>query len=142
MAFSGFLKLDGITGDATAPGYAKWLQLNSWSWGAARGAVGTPLSVQSFSFTSRVGAHSAKLLETLAGGKPVAKGTLAVTNNSATKELPAVQVKMDFTEVFLTVYDIGEDSAGPSEEQVSFSFRTVEMITGNNTATVSAGRLG
>jgi len=43
---------------------------------------------------------------------------------------------------FLTVYDIGEYSSGPSEEQVSFSFRTVEMITGSHTATVAAGRLG
>ena len=137
MAFSGFLKIEGINGEATAPGYAKWLQLNSWSWGASRGSSPGPgpLSVQSFSFTAHVGPHSAKLLALLAGGKAARTGTLAVTKEAG-KSLPAVEVKMDFTEVFLSVYDIGEDSGAAPEEQVSFNFRTVEMITGGNSTLI------
>lgn len=135
MAFSGFLKIEGINGEATAPGYAKWLQLNSWSWGAARGEAGGPLSVQSFSFTAHVGPHSAQLLALLAGGKTAGRGTLAVTKEGA-KIVPAVQVKMDFTEVFLSVYEIGEDSGAAPEEQVSFNFRTIEMITGGNSTLI------
>ena len=137
MAYSVFFKIGNIDGQSTAPGYAKWIELDSWSWGASRtlDTRGAPerLSVQSFSFTARVGSHSAGLLSLLAANQPTATGTtLAVTKN----ELPAVQLKAEFTDVALSVYDIGETSGDIPLEQVSFDFSKVTLFTGTSAPVV------
>lgn len=137
VAYSAFFKLGTINGEATAPAYSKWIQLDSWSWGASRAsnAVGVPqrLSVQSFSFTAPVGAHSAELLGLLTSNEARPQtARLAVTKN----ELPAVQLKAEFSDVLLSVYDIGETSSDVPMEQVSFDFSRVTLTTGSNSVTV------
>lgn len=137
MAYSVFLKIGNIDGQSTAPRYQKWIELDSWSWGASRAldTAGAParLSVQSFSFTARVGSHSAGLLELLASNEATPTGTtLAVTKN----ELPAVQLKAEFTDVVLSVYDIGETSGDIPVEQVSFDFSKVTFFAGTSAPVV------
>jgi len=133
MAFNAYLKLLGINGEATSPGYDKWITIDSWSWGASRPGVGGRLSTQSFSFTAHAGAHTAPLLTLLAEQKVVKTGMLTVTK-SGEKGLPAVQQKWEFTDIALEAYEIGESlllDEGP-EEQVSFEFTALTLITGSN----------
>jgi type VI protein secretion system component Hcp len=147
MAYFAFFKVGQIKGEVTAPPYASWIELDSWSWGASRAsnAVGVPekLSIQSFSFTARVGGHSAKLLELLVSAEaspPPVK--LAVTKIQTKNELPALQLAAEFTDVLLSVYDIGENSGDIPMEQVSFDFSQITLLTGKNLVVVPPPRPG
>jgi type VI protein secretion system component Hcp len=140
VAYDAYLKLGKVEGESTNSQYDKWIELDSWSWGASRvsTAVGAPapLDIQSFSFTARVGQHSAELLELLVERPFGTAGTLAVVKEGVTgaKLVPAVQFK--FTDVLLSVYDIGESSDVVPQEQVSFVFQQLTMTTGVNSVEV------
>jgi type VI secretion system secreted protein Hcp len=137
VAYSVFFKMTNVYGQSSALGYHKWIELDSWSWGASRALdiAGAParLSVQSFSFTSRVGSHSTALLELLASNEATPSGTTLVVTK---EELPAVQLSAEFSDVILSVYDIGEASGDIPLEQVSFDFSKVTLTTGTSSPVV------
>jgi type VI protein secretion system component Hcp len=83
------------------------------------------------------------LLELLASAEvspPPVK--LAVTKIQTKNELPALQMTADFTDVLLSVYDIGENSGDIPMEQVSFDFSQITLLTGKNLVVVPPPRPG
>lgn len=141
MPISGFIKLGTINGEATAPGYQKWIELDSWSWGCSRevnaeGSEGR-LAVNQFSFTSQLGPHSAAVAALLVNGDAARTGTLAVVDEGGNMKVPAVQAKCEFSEILLSTYDVGGVSDDEPREQVSFAFQKMTMTTGPNTVSVS-----
>ena len=160
MAFDAFLKIDGIVGESSDG----TIELNSFSFGvenpnsigsATGGAGAGKVSFSDFNFTSKVGAQSPKILESVLTNKALGEVLLTVTDKSAANGGSALSIK--FSDVMLSTYKLSEGPAslkiddgsikidallpavqnGAPTESVSFNFSQIEFQTQGSSGTGS-----
>ena len=145
MAFDAFLKFEGIDGESTVQGHEKWIELLSFSWGAAAAehAAGSAagggrptgrVSPQDFSFMKVTDSASPKLFLKLCQGAQFQKVSLACRKAGGTSVDAAGApqddfIKIDFFDVFLSSYNEGGNTATDQRplESVSFAFAKLDF---------------
>jgi type VI secretion system secreted protein Hcp len=130
MAVDYFLKIDGIDGEATDAKFKNAIDVLSFSWGASNahsgfgGGVGAgKVNMQDFSFTMPYSKASPALMQACATGQHIKSAVL--TARKAGKEQQEY-LKMTFTEVFVSSYQIGASSEIPMDS-ISLNFSKVEV---------------
>ena len=129
-----FLKLDGIDGESTDDKHKNEIDVESWSWGATQGGTGAyggghgagKVQMQDFNFTMKVCKASPKLMDAVATGKHIPKGTLVCRKAGGKQE---EFLKVIFTDLLVSSYQTG--GSGQSDvvpmEQISCNFAKIEM---------------
>ena len=134
MAFDGFLKLDGITGESQDKVHQGEIELSTFSWGASTGfglisVVGARPVVQDFTFTVGASAPAPQLLARLASGQHIPNAVLSLRKaGGATAKAPVDYMKIKMTDAvvsgFKTTGNTGDDV--PSIE-VALNFASIEI---------------
>lgn len=129
-----FLKIDGIDGESQDSKHKSEIDLDSFSWGATQagtaatgggGGAGRVL-MQDFHFVTHVQKSSPLLMLACSNGEHIKKATLVVRKAGKDQQ---EYLKIDFTDVLISSYQIGCSSSNelvPSE-QISFNFSKIEM---------------
>ena len=131
-----FLDLDGIQGESLDREFANKIDVLAWSWGASRQGGKAP-NFQDFSFTKYIDRSSPALLQKLATGGPIAKGTLSVRKAG---ETPLVYLRFCFTG--LRVSSISTGGSGGEDrltENVTLNYATIIQKYSLQKADGSAG---
>ena len=151
MAADMFLKLDGIDGESQDAKHKGEIEIESFSWGAARPQAATPgsggavgkVSMLDFSFTTPVSKASPKLFLACAANQNIKTALLTVRR--------AGGQPFDFLKVTMSNVRVSswkqEGGAGPDvpQDQISLNFSKLEVAytgrsaTGGPGETVSAG---
>jgi type VI secretion system secreted protein Hcp len=126
-----FLKIEGITGEATDAGHAGEINVTSWSWGlhssvsaydrAPTGAA----SLRSLEVVKLVDRSSPALLQYCDTNKVVSKATLT-TRKAAGSSGPLDYVVIDLKKVRIVKVDISSQSADLLES-LSLTFEQIEF---------------
>jgi len=134
MAFDAFLKLDGIDGESLVRDYEKWIELESFSWGAtnpppsnAGGGGGAGKAVfEDFHFVVNFSKASPELFKRCASGEHIKSGVLSVRKAG---EKPVDFYKVRMSDVLVSSYQQGGSSGGSEipVEQISLNFATVAL---------------
>lgn len=146
-----FLKLDGIDGESRDSKHKGEIEIESFSWGAsnsgsaAHGAGGGAgkVSMQDFSFVTRVSKASPKLFLACASGQHIRSGLLTVRRAGERQE---EFLKVTMTDVLVSSWQ-QQGSAGDEvpTDQVSMNFAKIKVeyteqsSTGASGETTSAG---
>ena len=156
-----FLKIQGIIGESTVAGHQGEIELDSFSIGATNtGTAGTgtgggegKVTFQDFHFNSKIGKHTPQIFASTVNGTVHSTAVLSLVSASNKGTLVS-DLKVSFTDAQFTEYKIMdiasvklEDAVSPQGglitsgpvDDASFSFRTIEVSTGNQTATATAG---
>jgi type VI secretion system secreted protein Hcp len=125
-----FLKIDGVTGEATATGHAGEINVISWSWGlqASPGYNRPPqgaASLRSLEITKAVDRSSPALLQFCDGHKVVSKATLT-TRKAGGPGGPLEYVVIDLKKVRIAKVDINSQSTDLIES-VSLTFEQIDF---------------
>lgn len=126
-----FLKLDGIDGECTHTGHEKWLELESFSWGASQPSSGgfgagqggvARVSFQDFSFNQRMNAASPKLCQAMFEGKVFNKAKLVCRRRGGKDGKPINYLEVELGEVLVSSHSFSGSGTGeiPTE---GFSLR-------------------
>lgn len=143
MAFDAFLKIQGIDGESVAPGFEKWMELISFSWGVAAansaalaegrgGSVGRTIQ-QPFSFTKVTDSSSPILFAKMTTGTHFDKAYLSCRKAGGSDSGTAQQafLKIVFSNVVVSSYQ--EGGTAPTDvrpaESISFVYSKIEMQT-------------
>lgn len=135
-----FLKIEGIEGDATAPGSEGAIQIESWSWGVSQsgsaqagggGGGAGKVSMQDFHFTMKANKASPKLFLGCATGQHIKKAVLTARKAGGTQEEYLV---LTMSDVLISSYETGGSSGeGAPTDQVSLNFAKIEYKVGPTT---------
>lgn len=134
MALDAFLIVDGFAWEPTAHG---GIAVQSWSWGLTNsGAASGPGEVvQEFTIQSDVNLHSAAVVQLLQNQQSHPAQLLVYTNNNEPFG-SAPPLKFTFAGIQITSYQVGGVAADPYQEQITFSFSSVQMQAHGNTTTI------
>ena len=135
MAGSDYLlHIDGIDGESNQDGHAKWIELQSWSWGEVNqgsasigsGGGSGKVSMQDFHFTCEYGIHSPNTFFHCADGKHIPKGELHIRKSGGKQE---IFTTWRFEELTISSYQTGGSGHGNPlpTDQISFNFKKIEM---------------
>lgn len=126
-------RFTGIDGESIAKGHEKWIDVSSYSWGAANsGSLGAgggggagKVSFADFSFTKNFDKATPAMFLNLANGKVMDQALFDVVTAGAK---PETFLQYKFDDVLLTSYSVSGASGGavPSESW-SFAFGRIEM---------------
>lgn len=129
-----FLKIDGIDGSATSHKHVKWIELESWSWGASNAVSGHgtgghgagKVHVQDLHFVMKINQASPKIMLACAGGDHIKEAKLACVKAGGAQ---LEYLKFDLADVYITSYQTG--GSGHSDivptDQVSLSFAKIKV---------------
>lgn len=126
-----FLKIDGVTGEATDTGHAGEINVISWSWGlhssvsAFNGAPTGATSLRSLEVTKPVDRSSPTLLQYCDTNKVVSKVSLT-TRKAAGPGGPLEYVVIDLTNARIVTVDIGSQTSDLIE-RVSITFEQIDF---------------
>ena len=130
-AFDYYLHLDGIDGDVTARPYERWINIMSYSFGAAAtgggsggGSSSLDVSVSDLSFTKLLDAASPKIFEHLVKGTIIRKGQLDIVTVGAK---PEALYSYEFDDVLFTSVSHAGGAPGQPVESVSFTFDRITL---------------
>jgi type VI secretion system secreted protein Hcp len=130
VADQAFLQLDGVEGEAAADGFAKQIEVLSWSWGvsnpAAVAGAGTALSagrasVGEIQLMKTTDTATPKLFQNAASGKHIPKGVLTMRREGAGG---FSYLRVTLEDVVVTAYQVSASSERPTES-VSLAFGKV-----------------
>jgi type VI secretion system secreted protein Hcp len=135
MAGSDYLlKIDGIDGESKQDKHEKWIEIQSWSFGATNsGSSGTgsgagsgKVSFQDFHFVCDYGTHSPIIMFHCADGKHIPKAEMHIRKAGGKQE---VFTTWKFTNIILSSYQTGGSGHGNPlpTDQCSFNFEKIEM---------------
>ena len=132
MAVDAFLELDGIPGDSLDDTYRGWIELHSYSWGAARptasgaggGATGRA-QFQDLHFVVNFSKASPELFNRCATGEHIKSGVLAVRKAG---EKPLEFYKLRMTDVLVSSFQDGSSGGFEPVEQVSLNFANIDLV--------------
>jgi type VI secretion system secreted protein Hcp len=133
MAVDMFLKLDGIDGESLDKSHAKWIDIQSFSWGVSQtggghrggGSGAGKVDVSDVTITKYVDKASATLFLDCCNGKHIAKGSLIVRKAG---ENPLEYLKYDFENILVSNVQASHASAGDIPmEQVSLNFAKIKF---------------
>lgn len=127
-----FLKIDGIDGESAAQGHDKWIELQSWSFGATQAGTGTgggggagKVIMQDFHFDKTVDKASPKLFESLTTGKHIKEATLELCR--AVDDRSQCYLKIKLTDVVISGYQLGGSGGDVPTDQFSLNFAKIEF---------------
>jgi type VI secretion system secreted protein Hcp len=130
MAVDMFLKIDGIDGDSSSHKHKGEIELLSFSWGITNttsntgggGGAGKPV-VQDFTVVKEIGSSSPHLMEKCCSGQHIPSVSLTL----ASKETKQEYLKIKLEDVLISSYQTGGSGGSVPMDQVSFSFRSVDI---------------
>ena len=136
MAFDTYLKIEGVTGEATAKGAESQMEIYSFSWGASNpttvgsgttGLSAGKVSVSSFNIMKKSDKASPELFMACCNGKHFDKATVQM--RKATGDAQGVFLKYTFTDVMIESVQWSGSSGGDDTptESVSLAFAKVEI---------------
>jgi type VI secretion system secreted protein Hcp len=124
------LKLPGVTGESTVPGYKGWIDLKSASLGASNKPKKSEIIV-----VKRFDKSSPKLNLALLDGKPFDNATIVFRKGGSK---PVVYLKFTMKTVYVTsLTNVNPHQDPVPDEQVGFAFKTLaEEFLGNRHTTI------
>ena len=136
-----YMKYDGIEGDTTEEGHAKWIEVNSFQWGVGRGIaspVGGSLdressapSVSEITITKAQDTATIKLIDASFQGEGK---TVNIDFCKTDKGKLEVYLTYTLTNTMISGYSISSGGDRPSES-LSLNFTKVEVKMNQNDAT-------
>ena len=137
MAVDMFLKLTEIDGESRDDQYAKWIEVESFSWGesqatiagsAGGGAGSGKVSMQDFHFTTGFSKASVALFLSCASGQHIRDATLNLRKAGGDKG-GETYLTWKLTDVLVSSYQTGASSGGSDVpmDQFSLNFAKVEV---------------
>jgi type VI secretion system secreted protein Hcp len=129
MAVDAFMKFEGIKGESTDPQHPSEIEVLSWSWGAGvppTEPAGSAIDVHDFSFVHRVDLASPRLMTRCANGEHIPSGLMSVRRENA-KGQPLDYIKVTFTDVLVSSFQVSGGGGAQPVEEVSFNFAKVEF---------------
>lgn len=141
-----YLKLDGITGDSTARGYEKWIQLNDFSFEVANkttitagaGSGASKAVAQPISINKNFDAASIPLFLNTTMGKAIEKGQIVFVKNTGNERQAALTI--DLEKIFISnfsLYDTHENIE-LSYGAITFKYNVVGP-DGKTASTITGG---
>lgn len=141
-----YLKLDGITGDSTARGYEKWIQLNDFSFAvenkatisSGSGSGAGKAVAQPISINKNFDVSSVPIFLSTTTGKSIEKGQIVFVKNTGTEKQAALTI--DLERIFISnfsLYDTHE-SLELSYGAITFKYNVVGP-DGKATSTITGG---
>lgn len=136
MAVDMFLKLDGIDGESTDKGHKNEIEIESFSWGASNsgsaahgggGGGAGKVSMQDFSFTTRVSRASPQLFLACASGEHI-KSALLTVRKAGGQQQDFLKVTM--SDLLVSSYKAEGSSGGDADvpvDQVSLNFAKIQV---------------
>ena len=135
MATDIYLKVDGVDGESVREGCAKWIELETYSWGASQsgtahfgtGAGSGRADVQDLHVTKYLDKTSPVLLQNLLTGKPYK--TVVLKLRKVADGNPIDYMMFTMGEALVTSYNTGGSKGGDDRivEQLSFNFANMKM---------------
>mgnify|MGYP001233739479 CR=1 FL=1 len=132
-----FLKIEGIDGECKRAGLEKWIELNSWSWGASQVASGgfgagqsgsARVSFGELQFSMRMNSASPKIMSAMFQGKVFNKAKLVCRRAGGKDGKPINYLEMDFDQVLVAGQGFGGGSDGEFPmENLQLRFETIKM---------------
>jgi len=137
MAYDAYLKLDGITSEATATGQEGAIEIYSFSWGASApvtigpgttGMSASRVSISSFNVMKKTDVASPKLFKACCTGDHYAKMKVSLRKQTGTGGQDNFLI-YDFEEVYVESIQWSGSSGGDDTptESVSFAFGKVTV---------------
>jgi type VI secretion system secreted protein Hcp len=131
MAFDAFLKLDGIDGESIDKDHARWIDIESFSWGVSQAASGGlgggagagKVIMQDFHFVVNFSKASPELFRRCATGEHIKSGVLAVRKAG---EKPLELYKLRMTDILVSSFQQGGGFEVPTE-QISLNFSNIAV---------------
>lgn len=135
MAVDMFLKLDGIDGESTDKGHKNEIEIESFSWGASNsgsaahggGGGAGKVSMQDFSFTTRVSRASPQLFLACASGEHI-KSALLTVRKAGGQQQDFLKVTM--SDLLVSSYKAEGSSGADADvpmDQVSLNFAKIQV---------------
>ena len=130
---AGYIKFDGIDGEYAVRGHEKWINLESWSFGATQAGTGGggggagKVIMQDFHFTKNVDKASPKLFESVTTGKHIKDATLEICRTSEGQSQSQCYLIIKFTDVVISGYQLGGSGDTIPTDQISFNFAKIEL---------------
>jgi type VI secretion system secreted protein Hcp len=132
---AGYIKFDGIDGEATADDHINWINLESWSFGATKAGAGAgggggagKVIMQDFHFDKTVDKSSPKLFESLTTGKHIKDATLEICRESSGHgHFQECYLMIKFTDVVISGYQLGGSGDSVPTDQISLNFAKIEL---------------
>lgn len=135
MALDIYMKVDGVEGESVRAGVEKWVDLESFSWGATQsgtahhgtGAGSGRANVQDIHVTKYMDKTTTTLLQNLCLGQHYKSIEFKVRKVTGGKPLDYLIIKL--TDAMLSSYSTGSGKADDDRilEHLSFNFAKVEM---------------
>ena len=145
MAVDMFLKLDGIDGESRDSKHKGEIEIESFSWGASNsgsaahggGAGAGKVSMQDFSFVTRVSKASPQLFLACASGQHIRSGLLTVRRSGERQE---AFLKVTMSDILVSGWK-QEGSAGDDVpmDQVSMNFSKIRFDYAEQSPTGALG---
>ena len=119
-----YLKLDGIDGESTAQGHEKWIEVESFSFGASHLANGqTQLS--EVVITQPIDSSSPQEFAALVGGKPIATGILDLVTSASGE--PQKLFEYTFSDILLSGITFSGSFGGNPVESLTFDYSKIKL---------------
>jgi type VI secretion system secreted protein Hcp len=136
MAYDAFLKLDGVTGESTRKGAEGWIQIMSFSWGAANpvslgtgtgGAGSSKVTISTINVIKQTDSSSPLLFQKCCAGTHYPTGIVSIRKASGT-DTGLEYFKIEMTEVFVESIQVSGSSGGDDTptESVSLAFGSIK----------------
>lgn len=135
MSVNYLLKIEGaqIKGESKVVGYEDYMEIESFSWGAAQtgtfsygsGGGGGKVSMQDFHFAMKSNKASPKLMEAAANGTAVATATFI--SLKAGGKSPVIAIKVVMSDLLVSSYTTGGQSGTDDipSDQISLNFAKI-----------------
>lgn len=130
MSIDSHLKLAGVEGEATQKDHKNEIELLSWSWGVSNASYITgggsgkgKAQPGEFTIVKRMDKSSATIAKNCASGKHFADAVLtAAKSGDGQKDF----LKITFTEVFITSYQVSGSAGADLIETIGMSYGKIE----------------
>lgn len=131
-----FLKIDGIDGESAVKGHEKWIDIDSFSWGAT-GGNGGKAAFSPFSWTQQLDKSVPSMFIGLMSGKHFKNATLDAVKAGAASSTVFFQMKFD--DVLLTKLNIAGTGGVPDVASAFDSYTRLTMTYKQQLANGSYG---
>lgn len=129
-----YMKIEGVDGDVSTAGHEKWIEIQSWSWGATQltghggggGGGAGKVSLSDFSIVKSLDKASPKLFLACCNGKHFSSVKIECTRDSNDRE--QTYLRYELKEVMVSSWQTSaSDGSGVPTENVSLNYAEVSM---------------
>ena len=123
-----YLKLDGIDGESTAQGHEKWIEVESFSFGASQSQTGGGNGQTQLSevvITQPIDSSSSQEFAALVGGKPIATGILDLVTSASGE--PQKLFEYTFSDILLSGITFSGSFGGNPVETLTFDYSKIKL---------------